>query len=1111
MELLRQMSTSADSLTGSSGSKTTAEGHLPALKGDTASHGSGLPKNVLASSSLGALDTVTGVRMRMETPSSSGPPTLNRPSVSKQSEERKSLVRTGSGSKMESTPPPASPSTAKRVSMMRGASTAETKSSITGGVEGGKYSQMQMGTADTSARTGASIHVERISMNDTPLGSNNSIYSDVDDAAIESHVTWGDMSENGWHDEERSSRNSVQRSRPVSVVIESDPSDSAGRPKSVATQVKDDLSARPHLLRIESDSEKKNGVDQQIAKRRDGSQEEPRKKEIIRVASEFENAEVLGGACTIWSGTPRALDILKELSAKFLHQGTELIALLEVAGSGSSSSSHASTADTTTSLEPTMEGKPLTSSPSAVSLASKQDGITLTFGAVINSVRRIVDVASAIIPVTQLRKCVQELSKLEREIRSDVEISSFAEACKVDASRVRSMIDTTARQIANLIQEYLDAERKLLAKPAEGYRIEATGEPQRDSSSDSNRNIYGDTKLEHIDGDMDCYRKCFMNHEHRTYIGIMDKLGPVIVSLLHEVKRPTKDGGSQDMVAEESQYRAILRMREPSKLVRITDKAIEPRLAQIDELQLVLKYKVGVLYCKEGQKTEEEMFSNENGSDSFNQFLKILGDTVPLKGFTGFAAGLDTKNNQTGAQALNTKWRNFEVTYHVSTYLPYSKDDTQQIQRKRHIGNDIVCVVYLDGNAQFDPTTIKSQFLHIYIIVQEDRSLPDTIGYRVSVVSSQDVPPFGPAIPCPPVFYNAAQFREFIMAKIINGENAAYKAPKFRRPHLRTRGAMIDNIIQDFGRSTMRDSLAENSKRHSGVIISNSNPVGMSGNGSNAGSSSGAGSGSGSLTLAISFNSPITSMVSSTLGLPGSPKSPSFPGSRRPSLFTRRPSMKPPPEPVAPPQNNAGANSNNSSNRNSLNAVYSEETAAGKDGGEHGGGGGSNGGMMTVAEIGASTETLNRSSSEESVSNGEDVSDGCSKSQNSMKMALTRLKRGKRTSSCRSAKSSSETEGKKKAKSTEKLCDDKKPTSPTENHAKMSRKGGFFSLGGSGNGGGSENNNNTDKSSKRQSTGVPLSSKAAEKWDDLFASESDLLDVHKPPQERNADGSGAAL
>jgi hypothetical protein len=42
-----------------------------------------------------------------------------------------------------------------------------------------------------------------------------------------------------------------------------------------------------------------------------------------------------------------------------------------------------------------------------------------------------------------------------------------------------------------------------------------------------------------------------------------------------------------------------------------------------------------------------------------------------------------------------------------------------QLQRKRHIGNDIVCVVFLEAdNTSFSPACIKSHFLHTFILVR---------------------------------------------------------------------------------------------------------------------------------------------------------------------------------------------------------------------------------------------------------------------------------------------------------------------------------------------------------------------------------------------------------
>lgn len=77
-----------------------------------------------------------------------------------------------------------------------------------------------------------------------------------------------------------------------------------------------------------------------------------------------------------------------------------------------------------------------------------------------------------------------------------------------------------------------------------------------------------------------------------------------------------------------------------------------------------------------------------------------------------------------GLYSVYTNWRGIEIMFHVSTLLPYEKHDPQKLQRKRHIGNDIVCVVFLEAdNTPFSPACIKSHFLHTFILV---RPLPTT-------------------------------------------------------------------------------------------------------------------------------------------------------------------------------------------------------------------------------------------------------------------------------------------------------------------------------------------------------------------------------------------------
>lgn len=61
--------------------------------------------------------------------------------------------------------------------------------------------------------------------------------------------------------------------------------------------------------------------------------------------------------------------------------------------------------------------------------------------------------------------------------------------------------------------------------------------------------------------------------------------------------------------------------------------------------QLSFQVKVGVMYCRAGQSTEEEMYNNETAGPALEEFLDLLGEKVQLKGFTKYRAQLDTKSN----------------------------------------------------------------------------------------------------------------------------------------------------------------------------------------------------------------------------------------------------------------------------------------------------------------------------------------------------------------------------------------------------------------------------------------------------------------------------------
>lgn len=234
--------------------------------------------------------------------------------------------------------------------------------------------------------------------------------------------------------------------------------------------------------------------------------------------------------------------------------------------------------------------------------------------------------------------------------------------------------------------------------------------------------------------------------------------------------------------------------------------AAEEALARLDEQGLSNKYKVGVLYCRSGQRTEEEMYNNQHAGPAFLEFLDTIGQRIRLRGFEGYKAGLDTRTDSTGTHAVAATYRGAEVTFHVSTMLPFTPNNRQQLLRKRHIGNDIVTIVFqvkneptIDnhcylllllivvspkfylfcfqepGALPFSPRRIRSQFQHVFIVVRAVDPCSDNTQYRVAVSRSKEVPIFGPPVPQAAAFSKGKTFADFILAKVINAENAAHR------------------------------------------------------------------------------------------------------------------------------------------------------------------------------------------------------------------------------------------------------------------------------------------------------------------------------------------------
>lgn len=69
----------------------------------------------------------------------------------------------------------------------------------------------------------------------------------------------------------------------------------------------------------------------------------------------------------------------------------------------------------------------------------------------------------------------------------------------------------------------------------------------------------------------------------------------------------------------------------------------------------------------------------EHSSLAFDEFLDFLGTRVRLRSFEAYKGGLDTRGDTTGEFSIYTEYHSHEVMFHVSTMLPFTPNNKQQV------------------------------------------------------------------------------------------------------------------------------------------------------------------------------------------------------------------------------------------------------------------------------------------------------------------------------------------------------------------------------------------------------------------------------------------------
>jgi len=227
----------------------------------------------------------------------------------------------------------------------------------------------------------------------------------------------------------------------------------------------------------------------------------------------------------------------------------------------------------------------------------------------------------------------------------------------------------------------------------------------------------------------------------------------------------------------------------------------------MEERGILDTYKFGVLYSKDA-KTENDLFAvTENDvSDDYKKFLEFLGEKITLEGWQGFRGGLDVKSNTTGTHSIYTKMKKYEIIFHVATFLPSQQADQQRVERKRHIGNDVVVIVYHEGEKPFDVSIITSQFIRVLVVVRKLKDHSDGTKYCMIVASRREVAVHTPELPNPPIFDDNTSFHQFFLTKCINAERTALKADDIRSKMTRTNTQLLNHLITTYQKDTVKKS-----------------------------------------------------------------------------------------------------------------------------------------------------------------------------------------------------------------------------------------------------------------------------------------------------------------
>ncbi|XP_072610135.1 tuberin isoform X6 [Vulpes vulpes] len=172
---------------------------------------------------------------------------------------------------------------------------------------------------------------------------------------------------------------------------------------------------------------------------------------------------------------------------------------------------------------------------------------------------------------------------------------------------------------------------------------------------------------------------------------------------------------------------------ESNKPILLPNESFERSVQLLDQIPSYDTHKIAVLYVGEGQSSSElAILSNEHGSYRYTEFLTGLGKLIELKDCQPdkvYLGGLDVCGED---GQFTYCWHDdiMQAVFHIATLMPTKDVDKHRCDKKRHLGNDFVSIVYNDSGEDFKLGTIRGQFNFVHVIITP-------LDYECNLVSLQ--------------------------------------------------------------------------------------------------------------------------------------------------------------------------------------------------------------------------------------------------------------------------------------------------------------------------------------------------------------------------------------